>query len=62
MSRLMRFPAAIRRDPEIDAWMDEQSDELGQSRSTEFMRYVKLKPECDVDATAPIEADRRCIQ
>ena len=25
----MRFPAAIRRDPEIDAWMDEQSDELG---------------------------------
>ncbi|MDE0223306.1 MAG: DUF1801 domain-containing protein [Spirochaetaceae bacterium] len=25
----MSFPAAIRRDPEIDAWMDAQSDELG---------------------------------
>jgi len=25
----MRFPSAIKRDPEIDAWMNEHSDELG---------------------------------
>ena len=29
MIRLMRFPTSVRRDPGIDAWMTEQSDELG---------------------------------
>ena len=29
MNRLMRFPDAIERDPEIEAWMDERSDALG---------------------------------
>ena len=109
----MRFPAAIRRDPEIDAWMDAQSHELGAiakywfdvlrdwggdvreplhdghptacvadaafayvnaftahvnmgffrgadvpdpdrmlAGTGRFMRHVKLRPECDVDATA----------
>lgn len=29
MNRLMRFPSAAKRDPEIEAWMSEHSDELG---------------------------------
>ncbi len=29
MSQLFRFPDAIRRDRRIDAWMDEQTGELG---------------------------------
>ena len=29
MSRLMRFPSAVRRDPAIDAWMAAHSGELG---------------------------------
>ncbi len=29
MNRLMRFPSAVKRDPDIEAWMNEHSDELG---------------------------------
>jgi len=29
MSRLMRFPGAVKRDPAIEAWMDEPSGDLG---------------------------------
>lgn len=29
MNRLMRFPGAMKRDPAIEAWMDETSGELG---------------------------------
>lgn len=29
MNRLMRFPAAVKRDPAIENWMREHSDELG---------------------------------
>src|SRR4030095_16318150 len=29
MNRLMRFPSAAQRDPDIQAWMSEHSDELG---------------------------------
>ena len=29
MNRLMRFPTSVKRDPEIEAWMNEHSDELG---------------------------------
>lgn len=29
MSRLMRFPTAVERDPEIEAWMNTQATELG---------------------------------
>jgi len=29
MNRLFRFPSAVKRDPAIDKWMEERSDELG---------------------------------
>ena len=29
MNRLMRFPSSVKRDPDIEAWMNEHSDELG---------------------------------
>ncbi len=29
MIRLMRFPSSVKRDPDIEAWMNEHSDELG---------------------------------
>lgn len=29
MSRLMRFPTAVKRDPAIDVWMRQHSDKLG---------------------------------
>lgn len=29
MSRLMRFPASVKRDPAIEAWMHDRPDELG---------------------------------
>jgi hypothetical protein len=29
MSQLLRFPGGVRRDPRIDAWMQEQMGELG---------------------------------
>ena len=29
MSQLLRFPSSVERDPAIEAWMHEQSDELG---------------------------------
>jgi len=29
MNRLMRFPSSVKRDPEIEAWMNQHSDELG---------------------------------
>ena len=37
-SSLMQFPAAIRRDPEIDAWLDRQVPELGAIARTWFAR------------------------
>jgi len=30
MIRLMRFPSSVKRDPDIGAWMNEHSDELGE--------------------------------
>jgi len=29
MTRLMRFPGSIKRDPAVDAWMDQHSGQLG---------------------------------
>ena len=29
MNRLMRFPGSVRRDPAVDAWLQEHSGELG---------------------------------
>ena len=31
MTRLMRFPSAVRRDPAVDTWMQEHSEPLGSS-------------------------------
>src|SRR5574342_400424 len=30
MSRLLRFPSSVKRDPTIEAWIREHSDELGE--------------------------------
>jgi hypothetical protein len=40
MSRLMRFPTAVKHDPTIDAWMRVHEDELGEIAKYwfEFMR------------------------
>ena len=40
MSQLMRFPSSVRRDPAIEVWMREHSDELGAiaQRWFEIMR------------------------
>jgi hypothetical protein len=40
MSRLMRFPSAVERDPSVEAWMREHADELGRiaQRWFEVMR------------------------
>lgn len=29
MNRLMRFPSPVKRDPDVEVWMNEHSDELG---------------------------------
>jgi hypothetical protein len=29
MNRLMRFPGSVKRDPDVEAWMNEHSDALG---------------------------------
>lgn len=41
MTRLMRFPSAVKRDPAIDAWMRAHPDELGgiARRWFEVMRH-----------------------
>ena len=46
MSQILRFFGSFKRDPAITTWMDEHSGELGA------MRHVKLRPGCDIDATA----------
>ena len=40
MSQLMRFPSSVKRDPAIEVWMREHSDELGAiaQRWFEIMR------------------------
>src|SRR5512140_1682743 len=38
MNGLFRFPAALRRDPTIDAWFKKQTPELGALASTWFER------------------------
>jgi hypothetical protein len=45
MSRLMRFPSAVKRAPEIDAWMREHSDELGAIAQ----RWFKVMRDCGDD-------------
>jgi hypothetical protein len=45
MSRLMRFPGAVRRDPAIDAWMREHSGGLGAIAQ----RWFAVMRECGDD-------------
>jgi hypothetical protein len=45
MSRLMRFPGAVRRDPAIDAWMRERSGVLGAIAQ----RWFAVMRECGDD-------------
>jgi hypothetical protein len=45
MTRLMRFPTAVRRDPDIDAWMHEHSDKLGAIA----MHWFNVMRECGDD-------------
>lgn len=45
MSRLLRFPSAVTRDPAIDAWMHEHSGELG----TIAQRWFQLMRGCGDD-------------
>ena len=60
MNRLMRFPDAVKRDPDIEAWMNEHSDELGAVAKYWFdvMRHLKLRPEGEIDASAVIKLIR----
>ena len=45
MSRLMRFPSAIERDPAVDAWMVEHSGPLG----TMARRWFEVMRNCGDD-------------
>ena len=45
MSRLMRFPSAVRRDPAIETWMREHADELGAIAQ----RWFGVMRECGGD-------------
>jgi hypothetical protein len=46
MSRLMRFPSAIKRDQAIDAWMHAHADELGEIAQ----RWFEVMRNCGDDA------------
>ena len=45
VSRLMRFPTAVKRDPSIDVWMDKHSGELG----TIAQRWFEVMRACGDD-------------
>lgn len=45
MSRLLRFPSAVRRDPAIDTWMREHDGELGAIAQ----RWFEVMRECGDD-------------
>ena len=45
MSRLLRFPSSIKRDPAIEAWMREHSGELGALAQ----RWFEVMRECGND-------------
>ncbi len=45
MSRLMRFPGSTRRDPAIEIWMREHSDELGSIAK----RWFEVMRDCGDD-------------
>ena len=41
MSEILRFPEAVERDPDIDAWLNEQAGELGAVAREWFERMRK---------------------
>src|SRR5262245_46438700 len=54
MSRLMRFPTAVKRDPAVDAWMHEHSGELGALAQ----RWFKIMRGCGDDVRELIHDDQ----
>jgi hypothetical protein len=45
MSKLLRFPSSVKRDPAIEVWMDEHSGELGAIAQ----RWFKVMRDCGDD-------------
>ncbi|HTA66178.1 MAG TPA: DUF1801 domain-containing protein [Xanthomonadaceae bacterium] len=45
MSRLMRFPSSVKRDPAIEAWMHDHPDELGAIAQ----RWFEVMRDCGDD-------------
>lgn len=45
MTRLMRFPNAVRRDPDVDSWLQAQSNPLGAIARTWFARLRECGPD-----------------
>ena len=45
MSRLMRFPSAVKRDPDVEVWMREHSGELGAIAQ----RWFEVMRDCGRD-------------
>jgi hypothetical protein len=45
MNQLLRFPGSVKRDPAIDRWMQEHSDELGAIAS----RWFEVMRQCGSD-------------
>ena len=45
MSRLMRFPSAVKRDPDVEVWMREHSGELGAIAQ----RWFEVMRDCGSD-------------
>jgi hypothetical protein len=45
MSRLMRFPSSVKRDPAVERWLREHSDELGKIAQ----RWFEVMRSCGAD-------------
>jgi hypothetical protein len=45
MSQLLRFPSSVRRDPAVEAWMHQHSDELGAIAQ----RWFEVMRDCGDD-------------
>ena|SRR5688500_9747496 len=53
-SQLMRFAGAVRRDPAIDTWFDEQPDELGAIAR----RWFEVMRGCGMDVRELVHDDQ----
>ena len=56
--RVLRFPTAVKRDPAIDAWMREHSDELGAI----VQRWFEVMRTCGEDVRDSFAAPRLRIR